>query len=386
MFAPPFDPACPAARSADSPDTVRTVEVYRHPSAFPSDVLQFFERAERRNAEFGVPWYRNLVDTVYPDHAGIRFYIVRRGRALMAVLPLRAERSGAGWRLHSLSNFYTTLYEPVLDPAVTPRDLLPLVAALRRDFPGFASLMLAPMDTAAPAWSMLLAALRQSGLASFDYFTHGNWALPVTARWRDYLATRDGQLRSTIKRMDKKFAAAGGRLEILRDPAAMPAAIAAYEAVYQASWKRPEPFPRFMPGLMQTYAAAGALRLGLAWLDGRPIAAQLWIVANGRAAIYKLAYHDDFKAYSPGTLLTAMLMEQVLDTDQVGEVDYLVGDDPYKRAWMSERRERRGIVAYNPRSLAGLAGLAYECMGRLVRMARKCRPDRPSAAVRPSAH
>ena len=364
-------PLSPVARSLNGDSPVPGVVAYRHPSAFPADVLLFLERAERRNVEFGLPWYRNLVNTVYPDHEGIRFYVVRRDAALLAVLPLRAERTATGWNLHSLSNFYTTLYEPVFEAGVAPTDLVPLVSALRREFPGFASLMLAPMDVSAPAWSILLAALRLSGLVAFDYFTHGNWVLPVTGGWASYLAERDGQLRSTIKRMDKKFAAAGGRLEILRTIEAMPAAIAAYETVYRASWKKPEPFPDFIPGLMQTYAASGALRLGLAWLDGQPIAAQLWIVAHGRAVIYKLAYHEDFKAYSTGTLLTARLMEQALDIDQVCEVDYLVGDDPYKTAWMTLRRERRGIVAYNPRSLHGLRGLGYECLGRLVKMARQ---------------
>lgn len=370
MFAPHADAACPVARSPDESSFIPGVVAYRHPSAFPADVVQFLERAERRNVEFGLPWYRNLVDTVYPDHAGIRFYVVRHNGALLAVLPLRAERTASGWRLHSLSNFYTTLYEPVLEAGIAPADLVPLVSALRRDFPGFASLMLSPMDVSAPAWSTLLCALRLAGLAAFDYFSHGNWVLPVTGRWAPYLAERDGQLRSTIKRMDKKFAAAGGRLEILRTSDAMQDAIAAYEAVYRASWKKPEPFPDFMPGLMQTYAASGALRLGLAWLDGKPIAAQLWIVSHGRAVIYKLAYHEDFKAYSPGTLLTARLMEQALDIDQVREVDYLVGDDPYKTAWMTERRERRGIVAYNPRSAWGLAGLTRECIGRILKLVR----------------
>jgi hypothetical protein len=39
-------------------------------------------------------------------------------------------------------------------------------------------------------------------------------------------------------------------------------------------------------------------------------------------------------------------------------VDYLSGDDAYKRLWMSEVRERSGLVAYRlgrPRGLLGAA-------------------------------
>ncbi len=102
-------------------------------------------------------------------------------------------------------------------------------------------------------------------------------------------------------------------------------------------------------------------------LFGEPIAAQLWIVAHGRAEIYKLAYDENFKQYSPGTLVTAMLMQHVFEQDKVREVDYLIGDDPYKTTWMSQRRERWGIVAYNPRTLLGLLGLGLELAGRALK-------------------
>jgi CelD/BcsL family acetyltransferase involved in cellulose biosynthesis len=125
-----------------------------------------------------------------------------------------------------------------------------------------------------------------------------------------------------------------------------------------------------MPGLLQACAEKGILRLGLAWLDGAPVAAQAWIVAHGRAEIYKVAYDERFKAFAPGTLLTATLMQHVMEVDGVTEVDYLIGDDHYKRNWMSERRERWGIVAYNLRSLPGLAGFAREALGRIVKHVR----------------
>ena len=43
-------------------------------------------------------------------------------------------------------------------------------------------------------------------------------------------------------------------------------------------------------------------------------------------------------------------MERVMSVDQVHEVDCLIGDDPYKQNWMSQRYESWGIVAYNPRN------------------------------------
>jgi CelD/BcsL family acetyltransferase involved in cellulose biosynthesis len=167
--------------------------------------------------------------------------------------------------------------------------------------------------------------------------------------------------------MSRRFARDGGRLEVISGGDRVAAGIGAYQQVYSASWKKAEPYPEFVAGLITTCADKGWLRLGLAWLGEKVIAAQLWIVAEGRAEIYKLAYDQACSRYSPGSLLTAHLMQQVLSVDGVSEVDYLTGDDGYKSAWMSQRRERFGLVAYNPRTLGGAAGMAREVAGRLWR-------------------
>ena len=227
-----------------------------------------------------------------------------------------------------------------------------------------------------------------NGCAVFTFHAFQNWVLPVTSDWPSYLAARDGKLRTTLSRMGRRFAARGGRLELLQgDSNRLEAGIAAYQAVYAASWKNAEPFPDFMPGLIQLCADEGWLRLGVAWLGDRAIAAQVWMVANGRAEIYKLAYDEAFKTYSPGTLLTALLMAHVFEQDRVAEVDYLIGDDPYKKAWMTQRRERWGIIAYNSATLAGRFGLWREWLGRRVKPLLVRRRARaavwPSAAAKP---
>jgi CelD/BcsL family acetyltransferase involved in cellulose biosynthesis len=369
----------PVDRRADS-----SVEVFAQPEALPADVRQFMERAEARNLGFGFEWYRNLVATVYPTHSGVRMYVLRRNGKVIAVLPVRAERGRFGWLVHSLSNFYTTLYEPVLAPTLKAQHLLPLLEAIRRDFPRLASLTLSPMATGSHAHLVLLEALTSDRWFPFEFFAFGNWYEPVTRDWTAYLAARGGTLRSTIKRMGKKFAAEGGVLEVVTRPESLADAIADYEQVYAASWKNPEPFPEFMPGLLRICAEKGVLRLGVARLNGKAVAAQMWIVSQGRAEIYKVAYDEAYKAYAPGTLVTAMLMQHVIEIDRVAEVDYLVGDDAYKKTWMSKRRERWGIVAYNLCSPAGLAGFAYEALGRAFKhLQQRWRPLTVSQADAP---
>lgn len=346
----------------------RRVEVLYHPSQFPPDLQKLFGQAEKEDFHCGVAWYSNLTDSVFADHAGVRFYVLRQGEQAIAVLPVQIVKHRRVKQVESLSNYYTALYAPALAPGLKARDLVPLIRAVLRAHAPVASLRFSPMDPRSRPYRLLFGGLRDAGLAPFEYFCFVNWHLAAFDGWTSYLAGRHGSLRNTIKRMGKKFTHDGGTLELIQGGAELDRGIDAYEQVYAHSWKKPEPYPAFVPGLARTCAASGWLRLGVAWIDGKPVAAQIWIVANGRASIYKLAYDEDYKSYAPGTLLTALLMQHVMEEDQVLEVDYLIGDDPYKQAWMNRRRERWGIVAYNPKTLAGALGMCQEALARPLKL------------------
>jgi CelD/BcsL family acetyltransferase involved in cellulose biosynthesis len=111
------------------------------------------------------------------------------------------------------------------------------------------------------------------------------------------------------------------------------------------------------------------LRMGIIYLDDQPIAAQVWIVNSGKATIYKLAHDQKYDEYSSGSTLTTHLIQHVLEVDKVREIDFGSGDDPYKKNWLSQRRERWGILAMNPRSLTGWLGIARNIGGRAAKNA-----------------
>jgi len=351
-----------------------THSVYPHPKDFPDDVHALFASGAHGSVENSTVWYSNLIDTVYRGDAGVSFYVLRKDGRPIAALPLRASTSWRGQHLTALSNYYTALYAPLLAPGVTPDELAFLLAAVRKAHAPLASMQFAPMDPQVAHFGLLQAALKTSGLVPMGYFCFGNWYLGVTQNWASYLQKRDGKVRSTLQRMGKKWAAAGGTLELVQGGARLEPALAAYQRVYAASWKDAEGFADFVPGLIRICAAQGWLRLGVAWLGDTPVAAQLWIIAFGRANIYKLAHDEHYKAHAAGTLLTGMLMEHVMQHDQVTEVDYLIGDDPYKQLWMSGRRERWGLVAYNPKTMAGVLGLGREAVARAFKRFVKRRP------------
>ena len=308
----------------------------------------WFEHLARHGFEGGVqPYLLGVSDTREPS---------------TFVLPLAADARG----LRSLSNYYSSLYGPVGQVGTGAAAWQAVARVLRRHAQG-GVLDLNPLAHDAGWVDALEQALRASGYWVDRYLCFGNWYLPVQAGGFDaYFATLPSALRHSIERGRRRLQRTGAHTLTIHTAlgSALDEAIADFEAVYQRSWKTVEPCPQFMPGLMRMAALQGWLRLGVLRLQGEPVAAQVWLVQGGKANIYKLAYVQGAERFSPGSVLTAALMTHVMDVDQVREVDYLTGDDAYKRDWMSKRRERIGLLAFHASRWHGLAGAARHFGGR----------------------
>jgi hypothetical protein len=235
----------------------------------------------------------------------------------------------------------------------------PIAKALRKRLNRFE---ITPLEDPEP----LAAACRRAGWATFVGPATTSWRIDTAGQdFEAYWAARPGKLRNTAQRKAK---AAKLDIEIHRTFDA--AAWAAYEEVYAASWKPEEGSPAFLRALAEQEGEAGRLRLGIARKDGRPLAAQLWTVEDGTAWIHKLAYREDSKSLSPGTVLSMAMFRAALDEDRVSRIDYGTGDDGYKRDWMGERATLWRLEAFNLASPLGLIGAARAKASALVRRAR----------------
>lgn len=236
-------------------------------------------------------------------------------------------------------------------------DLAPGIAGFLRDR-RLSKVELAPIEDP----EALLAAFRSAGWFVSLEPAFGNWIARTENGFDEYWSRRPGQLRSTAKRK-----ARAADLDIVIHDRFDPAAWADYEAVYRSSWKPEEGSFPFLRALAEQEGAAGTLRLGLAYHQGRPVAAQLWLVEGGIATIHKLAYAENAKAMSPGTVLGEAMFRRAIDQDGVRLIDYGTGDDAYKRDWMDERRQLWRIIAHHPRTLRGFAGAVRQRVRALVR-------------------
>lgn len=310
------------------------------------------------------------------------WYAVTAAHALPAgTLPIEATAAGSwlalrrdGRALASLTTPYSQAWSPL---GLTAANAASAGRELARLWRGSPPGRLEALDPALPNLEPFLGGLRAGGLAALRYDHVGQWheAFDPAMTWPAYLACRPTQLQNTIRR---KLARAGREfaLSVLTAPGdPLDAAILDFEAVRARSWKPDEPFPAFDAALMRAAAAEGALRLGLlrSQADGRPVAAQYWLLDHGgqagrrRAIVPKLFHDETARAASPGTALTAMMLRALIEQDGVRELDFGRGDDAYKQLWVATRRSRIGVVLADPRHPAGLLAIARHAAGAIRR-------------------
>jgi CelD/BcsL family acetyltransferase involved in cellulose biosynthesis len=309
-------------------------------------------------------WYETVVQTALPPETTADFLVVQHQGAVAGVLPLA--RTRGVWS--SLTTPYSQLWQPLLAPGADAAMVGTALADLCRRAP----VRLDAMDVSCPAWIGITEGLRRAGIRTLAFAHFGNWIFPGAAMgWDAYLASRTGAFRELIRRRTRKLLQAGARFQVIGGGDGLAGGIAAYEAMHAKSWKDTEPFPDFIPALIRACAADGTVRLGVLSLHGRTLAAQLWVVAGGTGMLLKLAHDSSAGAWSPGTVLTGLMVQRLMTHDAVQALDFGRGDDDYKKHWMSQRRQIYGVILANPLWPAGAIAIAKHTVGALVRGVRE---------------
>ncbi len=394
------DAAIPATNGLQSNAVASSdyvVSAYEDFTALPGRCAELFTRAGNSSLFFTLLWYRNFIQSVLTSNDRLRIYVADAAgstvsaRAVLLMRHANTDTDSFGPKILSgLCNYYSSLFGLIVDPREP--DLQSLTDSIAAAMTGgdncWDIIDLHPLAMDESAFPAMVKAFKKSGLLVQTYFCFGNWYLQVRDRtYEAYFKALPSKIRNTIKKKREQLENSDkSKIVVYRDASGLDEALNAYEAVYAASWKVTEPYPEFIRGLCRACASSGWLRLGILYVDEQPIAAQIWIVYAGVATIYKLAYDERYAKLSPGTVLTAHLMEHVVDTDKVREVDYLTGDDAYKKDWMSDRRERWGIVAFNPRTPRGLLAFSRHLGGRVGKNALDLLRGLGTGGERTNAH
>jgi len=305
-------------------------------------------------------WYDTMLAHALPSACRPLLALAGDGGML---LPLALGRAG----MRALTTPYSLEWRPLPGPGCAPAVAGTAMGHwLRYSRP----LRLDAVSQEAGGLEPFLSGASAQGIAVMRHRHFGNWreVLANGAGWAGYLAVRPAALVTTIRRKVERARRELRFEHVTGGRDALVGAIADYEAVRARSWKPTEAQPAFDGALIHAAAAQGCLRMGvLRTPDGTAIAAQYWLLSGGRAWLLKLCHDEASRSFSPGTVLTALMIRRLIEEDDVRELDFGRGDDAYKQLWVGQRRQRIGLTLADPwhplgllevgrRRLAGLLG------------------------------
>jgi len=274
--------------------------------------------------------------------------------------------------LFSLSNYYSSRAGIVFYTKCTEqqkRNITELIIKyIRKKLNHFHCIYLEPLRNNDQTTQYLTDSLKANKYWCISYVKSGNWYHQLTDNKFDtYFEKLPSRVKNTITRkrnhIEKNY---DFEIKISHKYDDILQLFGDYETVYRKSWKKTEPHPEFIKDFALASATKGWARLGILYIENKPIAAQLWFVKDRIASIFKLSYDQEYKSLSAGSILTVELIRYAVEIDNVNLLDYLTGDDNYKKDWMSNRSELLGLNIYNPHSITGfLIGLSEIIKHRL---------------------
>ncbi len=327
---------------------------YNNWNQLPKNSSTLFEKAEKDSLFFSRQWFENLISTALDDDQKLLLACVvdedtndegtDDEKSVLAILPL-ITRANNEWS--SLCHSYSSLYSFLLAGNYQQNDQQKILSCLcdgLKELP-FDYLTLEPIAEDDHNINSLQQVMESSGFSCHRHFRFYNWFHRTQGQtFTEYMADRPSKVRNTISRKQRKLEREHGYEIRLHTDDDIEQALADYHDIYKVSWKANEQYEGIVQGFTDRASKSGWTRLAILYIEDKPVAAHLWFVVHRKASIFRLVYDQDWKQYSPGSILMSYLMKYVIDIDKVEEIDFLTGNDRYKQDWMSERRERWGLT------------------------------------------
>jgi len=204
--------------------------------------------------------------------------------------------------------------------------------------------------------------------------------LNTTGTWEEFWAGTSQRFKKTVRNVRNRLAKVGTvSVEEYRTVSPDSPVFADLVAVSARSWKAEQKLAiATMPGMTDFFheltACASAkdwLRLWIMRLDGRPVATEYQLEADGRVhalrADFDAAVPDDL---SPGTHLTAEIVRALFGRDTAYEYDMGPGNNEYKSRWASAAHELGRLRVFRP---GAYGALLYTLEARVLGVVRRVR-------------
>jgi CelD/BcsL family acetyltransferase involved in cellulose biosynthesis len=191
--------------------------------------------------------------------------------------------------------------------------------------------------------------IAKRGLQKKEYFCFGDWFLDgINYSGDEYIKRRSKNTRSGVGKKARRMEKLGHlEFQVGTEKEKLDHYLELYQQVRKKSWKHPELDQDFLNDVRRMAAEQQCLKFGFLFFNGSPIATLFAIISNRIAYLMEVVYDSQFDEFSPGEIIHGEFIKYLIDADRIIEVDALRGDEPYKKSWTPERRERKGILVFN---------------------------------------
>ncbi len=339
---------------------------------------------EPRLFELSLPWLEATQQFMLESEDNLLVHcLYNNQQKLLIAWPLVHQQNSK--QIKSLSSFYSAITEPIYFTHNSADEnkhyLRQLFDFIEQYFSGkennWRSMQLGPFDQNSVVSKVIV-----------EYFPFhkvfsqtDNIYQTALSDFEKYYQQRPSKLRNTIKRRGKKLAKAHQyETCIISELSDFPLAFDHYKTIYQQSWKGEEHSFAFIEHVCLAALRENKLRLGLLYIDGEAVAAQIWFVqtsellagqsegnvAEKNVSIFKLAYKPNYQEYSVGSLLSMALSEHVIRQDNATSIEFGMGGEPYKSDWLESKKQRVAYQIFNHQCFYGkLAAIRHVFLAKI---------------------
>ncbi len=349
------------------------IHVYEQMQTVPDEIQALWQHGKggqneaQPDFDSSYEWYKELLLSALKPGAS-PIIITAQENGNIVILPLQIYYRKFKRYIGALTTVYSHNYLPIVIGEQTNCHKL-IQSCMKHAIENFQPFIidLEPLDPSNKLIKPLFQEIN-SWMITDTYFRFGNWIHTDIQSFEQYKNSLQSQLKNTIERRQKKLDKNHvWEIKVYTKIDEIEPAYEEYKYLYKLRWKKDEGNKQFFDAIVLDMAEKENIRLGILYIDNKPAAAQIWFSINKTASIFKLAYDEKYKQFSPGTLLTYKLAEYCITQDKVNKLDFLSGDDYYKRQWMNKRDEKWGIIAFNQRSAYGIFAAFRHYCGKFAR-------------------
>lgn len=338
---------------------------YHSICALSDSAHSLMQQQSHNNLYLSKLWFSTMISAGLETDAKVSIYAVEsESDDCLALLLLRSPAGQNGSKfskwvqskhsLASLTNFQASFYAVLIDTEAcgAVQIIETLVKKLSELKPAIHLIDLNLMSSHSVAYQTLHRQFKHSGFSSFPYVYKGNWFESFNfASFDEYLSARSKSNKKSIKNYQRKQRklAREGRLvvKMFSSQEQVDEALAVYEKIYCSSWKQADLFDGFYPQLIKAAAVQGSLRFLCLYVDEQPVAFEFAIVTGTQCVMMRTAYIQSYQNESVGSIAILLMIQHVIEYDKITQIDFGTDDDRYKSTWVTERRERCGIISFN---------------------------------------